>query len=48
MHPIHDYYGPLVLPQVGLVAVWLVLGAVLGCWPASPAARGRGAAGHEF
>ena len=37
VHPIHDYYGPLLLPQVGLVAAWLVLVAILGCWPAKSA-----------
>lgn len=33
IRPIHNYYGPLLLPQVGLVAIWLVVGAVVGCWP---------------
>ena len=31
--PIHDYYGPLLLPQVGLVGLILSLAALLGCWP---------------
>jgi len=38
VRPIHDYYGPLLLPQVGLVAVWLALWAIVGCWPAKSGA----------
>jgi hypothetical protein len=39
VRPIHDYYGPLLLPQVGLVAAWLALWAILGCWPAKDGKR---------
>jgi hypothetical protein len=31
--PIHGYYGPLLLPQVGLVGGLLSLMALFGCWP---------------
>jgi hypothetical protein len=37
-HPIHDYYGPLPLPQLGLAGLLLCLLAVIGGWPG--AARG--------
>lgn len=33
--PIHDYYGPLLLPQIGLAGVGLTLAVLIGCWPAS-------------
>ncbi len=33
LKPLHDYYGPLLLPQVGLVGVVLSGAALLGCWP---------------
>lgn len=39
VRPIHDYYGPLLLPQVGLMAIGLSAAAVVGCW--SGAGRGR-------
>jgi hypothetical protein len=31
--PIHVYYGPLLLPQVGLVGGLFSLMALFGCWP---------------
>ena len=39
VHPVHDYYGPLLLPQVGVVALWLVAWALAGCWPNREGAR---------
>ena len=40
IRPIHDYYGPLLLPQVGLVGAWLSLAALAGCWPDRTASDG--------
>ena len=37
--PIHDYYGPQLLPQVGLFGGWLAFMGLAGCWPAVGAAR---------
>ena len=39
LRPLHDYYGPLLLPQVGLVALWLAVGALAGCRPEKSASR---------
>ena len=33
LRPIHDYYGPLPLPQVGLTGLVLSLVTLVGCWP---------------
>lgn len=33
LRPLHDYYGPLWLPQVGLIGGLFSLGALVGCWP---------------
>jgi hypothetical protein len=38
--PIHDYYGPMLLPQAGLAGLVLCAGALAGCWPRRPADRG--------
>ncbi len=40
LRPIHDYYGPLLLHQVGLVGGWLSLAALAGCWPDRTAPAG--------
>jgi hypothetical protein len=37
--PLHDYYGPLRLPQAGLAGLGLSLAALAGCWPAGADAR---------
>ena len=31
--PIHDYYGPQALPQVGLIGLLVSLVTLVGCWP---------------
>ena len=31
--PIHDYYGPLAMPQAGLAGLVLTLGVLCGAWP---------------
>ncbi|MDB6114545.1 MAG: hypothetical protein JWQ62_1490, partial [Lacunisphaera sp.] len=33
VRPIHDYYGPLLIPQVGLAGVVISFAALAGCWP---------------
>jgi hypothetical protein len=33
LKPIHDYYGPVLLPQAGLLGVGLALATLMGCWP---------------
>ena len=38
-NPIHDYYGPQLLHQVGLFGGWVSLLTLAGCWPADKAAR---------
>lgn len=38
--PIHDYYGPLLLPQAGLTGLLLCAGALVGCWPGRAVDRG--------
>ena len=40
LRPIHDYYGPLPLHQVGLVGAWLSLAALVGCRPDPDAPAG--------
>jgi hypothetical protein len=37
--PIHDYYGPLLLPWVGLVGLIFSAGALVACWRRPAAAR---------
>ncbi len=33
LQPVHDYYGPLLLPQGGLLGGLITLFALAGCWP---------------
>lgn len=40
LQPIHGYYGPLLLPQVGLIGALLSLLTLAGCWPGRDAAVG--------
>jgi hypothetical protein len=41
-HTPHDYYGPLLMPQVGLFGCFLSLTTLAGCWPnAGKQARDR-------
>ncbi len=39
--PLHDYYGKLVLPQVGLAGLLLTLATLAGCWRGATASRPR-------
>jgi hypothetical protein len=41
LRPIHDYYGPVPLPQAGLAGVVLSLAVLIGCWPAATVATAR-------
>lgn len=39
--PVHDYYGSLALPQVGLVGSVISLAALVGCWVCRDRSGGR-------
>ncbi|MDQ5978278.1 MAG: hypothetical protein QG602_1252 [Verrucomicrobiota bacterium] len=41
LQPMHDYYGKLVLPQVGLAGVLLSLVTLAGCWREDGVVRSR-------
>lgn len=39
LRPLHDYYGPQLLPQAGLFGLFVSLATLAGCWPGHEAAR---------
>lgn len=41
LRPVHDYYGPQVLPQAGMIGLLLSVATLVGCWPTGGQAGGR-------